>query len=226
MTQTSVETFNVSVFHRLTGSNKVQLYASHHARPDLSQYKKQAKDLVKTFDSQDPAAALRIRQYHPRFRKLIDAQMFATPFSLADAQLTIAREHGFESWPKFAKHIQALSREESAVARFETAVEAIVAGDLITLKQLLRGDPGLVQERSTREHRATLLHYVAANGIEDYRQKSPQNAALVADTLIKGGAEVDATLADGSSTTLGLVASSIHPKRSGVQVELMETCYP
>jgi len=31
--------------------------------------------------------------------------------SLADAQFAIAREHGFESWPKFARHIEALSRE-------------------------------------------------------------------------------------------------------------------
>lgn len=192
-------------------------------RPDLDQYKKQAKDLVKTFASHDPAAALRIRQYHPRFRKFVDARIFVTPFSLADAQLTIAREHGFESWPKFAKHIQALSREQSSVSRFETAVEAIVAGDVTTLKELLREHPALVRERSTRTHGATLLHYVAANGIEDYRQKSPQNAALIADTLIKAGAEVDLTLADGSSTTLGLAASSIHPERSGVQVELMET---
>ena len=44
----------------------------------------------------------------------------------------------------------------------------------------LRRDPALVRARSSRVccfdppvHRATLLHYVAANGVEAYRQKTP-----------------------------------------------------
>jgi hypothetical protein len=28
----------------------------------------------------------------------------------ADAQFVIVRSHGFENWPKFAKHLEALSR--------------------------------------------------------------------------------------------------------------------
>jgi ankyrin repeat protein len=184
------------------------------ARPSLEPYKKQAKDLVKGCKSGDADARLRISRYHPRFR---------TPFVLADARLTIAREHGFESWPKFSKHIEALSRGNSSISRFESAVDAIVAGDIIGLERLLRRNPELVRARSTREHRATLLHYVAANGIEDYRQKTPSNAVAIAETLLKAGAEVDAALSDGASTTLGLAASSIHPERSGVQAALIET---
>src|SRR5262249_31650113 len=30
--------------------------------------------------------------------------------TLAQSQLALAREHGFVSWPKFAKHVQALAR--------------------------------------------------------------------------------------------------------------------
>jgi hypothetical protein len=61
--------------------------------------------------------------------------------ALADAQLVIAREHGFESWPKFVKHIEALTREKSPVSQFELAADAIVTGDAAALERLLRENP-------------------------------------------------------------------------------------
>src|SRR5437588_467296 len=134
----------------------------------------------------------------------------------------------FESWPKFAKHIKALNQNGSAVAQFEEAVDAIITGDLATLKRLLRRNPELIRARSTREHRATLLHYVGANAVEGYRQKTPKNAVKVAEILLQAGAEVDADLDYGSmrkryperagSTTLGMVATSCHPAAAGVQI--------
>ena len=132
--------------------------------------------------------------------------------------------HGFESWPKFAKHIEALTRAGSPISKFESAVEAIITGDVTTLEQLLREDPELIRARSTREHAATLLHYVAANGVENYRQKTPKNAVKVAEILLKAGAEVDASaeMYGGGDTTLGLVVTSVHPERAGVQIELIE----
>jgi ankyrin repeat protein len=39
-----------------------------------------------------------------------------TKFALADAQFVIAREHGFESWPEFAKHIEALASASFAAS--------------------------------------------------------------------------------------------------------------
>ena len=49
-------------------------------------------------------------------------------------------------------------------------------------------------------------------------------AAKVAEMLVNAGADVDATaeVYGGKSTTLGLVATSVHPERAGVQFELME----
>src|SRR5277367_4833289 len=75
------------------------------ARPNLEQYKKQAKDLVKAFAENPSSADIdRIRRHHPRFHNLPDSEMQPARVSLTDAQLVIAREHGFESWPKFATH--------------------------------------------------------------------------------------------------------------------------
>jgi hypothetical protein len=197
-------------------------------RPSLEQYRKQAKDLLKACESGDSTAIQRFKKYHPRFRSSKDAAEAVNapsrPFALADAQVVIAREHGFESWPKFTKHIAALAGTNSSVSKFERAADAIVTGDAATLDRLLREDAELIRARSARVHQATLLHYIGANGVEDYRQKSPANAVEIAKILLQAGAEVD-TVADsyGKSTTLDLVATSIHPLLAGVQEALMET---
>jgi hypothetical protein len=202
------------------------------SHPDLAQYRKQAKDLSK-------ACKLRgrdgVREWAERW---IDKQGRVDAFTdfawkrlsadgkcaLSDAQFAIARAYGFLSWPKFAGHIDALERAGSPIGAFEGAADAIVAGDLAALERLLREDPSLIRARSTREHRATLLHYVAANGVENYRQKTPKNAVQIAETLLRAGAEVDAfaDMYGGNATTLGLTATSIHPLRAGVQNALID----
>lgn len=193
------------------------------ARPNLEQYKKQAKDFVKLAKSGDADVFRRVKKYHPRAAQLLDSKIPGADFALADAQLVIAREYGFDSWPKFAKHIEGLTRQASPISRFELAAEAIVTGDAGTLEPLLKEHPELVRAHSTRVHRATLLHYLGANGFENYRQKSPNNAVEIAKLLLDAGAQID-SIADiyGKSTTLGLVATSIHPKKAGVQIALLK----
>src|SRR5260370_18627908 len=139
------------------------------ARPSLEQYKKQAKEFVKLGKSGDAEIVQRVKKYHPH------PGSPSAKFALADAQLVIAREHGFESWPKFVKHIEALTRENSPVSQFELAADAVVTGDAAALESLLRENPKLGRERSARVHGATLLNYVGANGFENYRQKSPKH---------------------------------------------------
>jgi ankyrin repeat protein len=78
-------------------------------RPNLDQYRKQAKDLLHAHRAADPAALERIRQHHPTLHNLPLDQIPSAPFTLADAQLILAREHSFESWPRFAAHITTLN---------------------------------------------------------------------------------------------------------------------
>jgi ankyrin repeat protein len=136
----------------------------------------------------------------------------------------MARSHGFESWPKFSKHLEALAQKTSTASRFEAAADAIVTGDLAALKRLLREDPKLIHARSTREHNSTLLHYTSANGVEGYRQKTPKNIAGIAELLLDAGAEIDAisNVYGGGCTTLGLAATSVHPELAGVQEPLLQ----
>lgn len=108
---------------------------------------------------------------------------------------------------------------------FEEAIEAVITGDLATLRQLLEQDPGLATARSEKEHHATLLHYVAANGVEDERQKTPPNAVAIAQALIDAGAEVD-VLSDiygggPGSTPLVALVSSYPPAAAEVQGDLV-----
>jgi ankyrin repeat protein len=74
--------------------------------PSLEQYKKQAKELHRGVAAGTPAAIERIRRHHPRFRHAGSDSLRA--LNLADAQLVLAREHGYESWSGFARRIKTL----------------------------------------------------------------------------------------------------------------------
>lgn len=147
----------------------------------------------------------------------------APHYDADDARAIIARTHHFNAFQDFVAFTRAIKDKSSPVARFEAAVDAIVSGDLSTLRRLLSEDSDLVRARSVRVHRSTLLHYVGANGVEGFRQYTPPNAVAIAEALLEAGAEVDA-VADmyRGSTTLALVATSLHPKRAGLQQALIQ----
>jgi ankyrin repeat protein len=219
-------------------------------RPRLGQYKKLAKDLVKVCKGGNPdglrdwatewirnlvrlnelditpGLPLEIRRWVEEVREFATRKLLSEKRKcvLADAQFVIARSHGFMSWPALIKYIEQLARKKSSVEQFEKAVDAVVAGDLQTLRRLLEESPELARERSAREHRATLLHYTAANGVEGFRQKTPKNIVEIADLLLKSGADVDAEadVYGGGCSTLGLAATSVHPEVAGVQEALLQ----
>jgi|CZKD01.1.fsa_nt_gi hypothetical protein len=214
-------------------------------RPNLDQYKKRAKDLLRASQSTDQAAIrtwaaswidLLVRlsdlTLTPQLPVRIDhwtdqletfaREKLSESNTLTAAQFVIARAQGFESWPKLAKHIEAVAGGNSDVNNFERAA-AIVSGDIATLERLLHDHPDLIRAHSSRRHQATLLHYVSANGIEGYRQKTPNNIVQIADLLLRAGADLNAVAnVYGGSTTLALVGTSVHPERAGVQEALMQ----
>lgn len=142
-----------------------------------------------------------------------------------DTRQVIADQYHFESWEALAAWVEAVTQQGSPVNRFERAVDAITGGDTATLQILLAEDPSLIRVRSVRRHHATLLHYTGTNGVEGYRQQYPANAIEIVNILLAAGAEVDAEadMYGGGATTLGLVATSIHPSKAGIMVPLLET---
>jgi ankyrin repeat protein len=198
-------------------------------RATLKEYQEQAQALFDALKSHDQTAEWRFKWAHPRFRGKSADDVRAATLDVADAQLVIAHEHGFEKWEDVAEFADAVRRDGVAqpvaqVAQFEAAVEAVVAGDIEALRSMLAEHPELVRARSTRRHHATLLHYVAANGVENYRQRTPANAVEVAKLLLDAGAEVDALadMYDHKCTTMSMLVSSCHPAAAGLQVALAE----
>ena len=68
------------------------------ARPDLGHLKKQAKELLALYRSNDPAATARFREALPAAASKSDSAIAALGLRLHDAQSCIAREYGFPSW--------------------------------------------------------------------------------------------------------------------------------
>lgn len=175
------------------------------------------------FPEQRRPLEMRAEWVESRWRELRRKKGPALPL-LADAQFFLAREHGFRSWPKFAEHLREIENVQSPVANFEAAADAVVQGDRRALAELLRSDVSLVRARSLREHQSTLLHYCSANGVEDFRQRTPANIVAVARLLLDAGAEVnsESDAYGGGSTTLMLTATSLHPERAGAQIQLLQ----
>lgn len=68
--------------------------------PNLGQLKRQAKELKRAVEANNPDALNRVRFSHPAYD-----EAFGRPFTLRDAQLTIAREYGFEGWHQLSTHV-------------------------------------------------------------------------------------------------------------------------
>jgi ankyrin repeat protein len=203
-------------------------------------YIEQADALLAGWNTSDAGAMRVFRNRHPKFlddqipwleRNLTDAEARAMPIDREDARLALARWYEFQDWQRLEEYVASV-QPPGPIARFERAVEAVIDGDIGTLKQLLAEYPDLVRARSTRVnnfdppmHRATLLHYLAANGVEGYRQRSPKNAAAVATVLLEAGADPNALswAYGGQCTTMALLVSSSAPADAGVQVPLVET---
>jgi ankyrin repeat protein len=207
----------------------------------LAGYEAQAATLLAGWRAGDKDAIALARQHHPKFlredvswlqKPKTDKQVRDTPFDLEDAKLAVARWYEFLDWPSLAMHVSQVAVAGSPIRQFEGAVDAVVTGNMATLNSLLSNNPNLIRARSQRitsrgepaVHGATLLHYIAANGVESYRQKSPPNAADVAKTLLEAGAEPDAVagMYGGKATTMSMLASSTPPFEAGTQVPLGE----
>ncbi|HEY2287727.1 MAG TPA: ankyrin repeat domain-containing protein [Streptosporangiaceae bacterium] len=88
------------------------------AEPSLEQLRRQARDLQRAVRAADPAALAEVAGHYPG-----DAPAGAV-FPLSAAQLVVARQHGFLSWPRLRRHVEAVQR----YSRFPGRLGA--AGDL------------------------------------------------------------------------------------------------
>jgi ankyrin repeat protein len=193
-------------------------------RSTVAEYEAQAAALFAAVSAGDDRALWKFKWEHPRFAASNVEEVRRAELSLADARTTTARRYAFADWDDLLRFAEASGRD-GEVRRFEDAVEAVVDGDVAALRAILRDHPELARARSTRMHHATLLHYVAANGVEGGRQRTPPNAVAVATLLLDAGAEPDALadMYDAKCTTMSMLVSSAHPARAGLQAALATT---
>jgi len=105
---------------------------------NLEQQRKLAKDLLRAARAADAAALARMRAVRP------DAAAAARSLKLADAQLAVAREGGFESWPKLIADFH--ERDVKAFCDAVRTGDGRLAGQLLALAHVRKriNDPMFV----------------------------------------------------------------------------------
>jgi hypothetical protein len=199
------------------------------SNPNLEHLKYQAKDLLRAHAARNPGAAQRIREFHPRFAGAADSEIFSANLRLSDAQLAIARESGFPSWPRLKRHIEKPTladqlnlphHERIEDADFRRAVDLLDAGDVAGLQGHLQKHPQLAHQRVVFEggnyfRNPTLLEFIAENPVR--HDKLPANIVEIARIILD--ARVDQATRD---EALGLVATGRVPRECGVQTGLID----
>jgi uncharacterized protein len=154
------------------------------ARPSLEQLRKQAKELLKAYRTDDRAAVARFKSHHPRPGS-------TKRVALADAQLVLAREYGFASWAKLKHRVESLQRpadfDEPLWGRDTWPfLAAVLRGDEPGVREMLARDPSLAHAEYAY---LQPLHYAVRGG----------NIAMV-QLLLDAGAD---PLAEGWSGKFG-----------------------
>jgi len=198
------------------------------SNPNLDHLRYQAKDLLGDHVARNPGVAQRIREFHPRFDRATDAEIFDAQLSLSDAQLTIAREYGFPSWTRLKRHIEEPTpsdrlnlphHERIGDAAFRRAVDLLDTGDVSGLRAHLNQHPKLVHQRVVFEggnyfRNPTLLEFVAENPVR--HGTLPTNIVQVTKAILDAGVEQSAL-----NETLMLVATGSVPRECRVQLLLI-----
>jgi Ankyrin repeats (3 copies) len=199
------------------------------SNPNLEHLKYQAKDLLRDHALRNQGVAQRIREFHPRFTRVTDADIFDAQLKLNDAQLTIAREYGFPSWMRLKRHIEkpTLSdqlnlpqHERIEDATFRRAVDLLDAGNVAGLRAYLVQHPSLVHQRVVFEggnyfHNPTLLEFIAENPV--------RHGALPKDIVELAMVILDARPSQAAlNETLMLVATGSVPRACRVQLPIID----
>ncbi len=187
--------------------------------PVITLLRARAARLLDAWMNGNHAPHVVLGNWHPRMVGLGPEEILETDPTLGDALLAVVREHGFND-------IEEAEREgaETLDPEFERAVDQTVNGEVDDLSDAIDRQPDLGNRTSAYGHRATLLHYVAANGVETVRQRVPSNAVDVVNLLVGRGADVNARarMYGGWHTPLPLLTSSAHPKAAGLMEALVD----
>lgn len=163
----------------------------------------------------DAAGTVQLRAVDPEWAALTVEQVLGAQPDSAAVRAAIARDHGY------------VTADAVPVDRIdydvEAALDTVERGDVAAFRRSLTENPALASARSTFGHRATLLHYLTANGVEVARQAVSRDAPRFAMMLVEAGADVRATASvyGGAWTARALLETSAHPIAAGVDREFL-----
>lgn len=140
------------------------------ANPCLEQQRKRARELLRAHRAGDATATRRLRQHHPRLAEAPETEVAASPLRLHDAQLVIAREYGFPSWPRLKRHIEETTARQHAFVRELSYYEDRAAGLVSVHQGGLPDALAIIRERHPRfRDRADEEIRAAEFGLDDAR---------------------------------------------------------
>lgn len=116
-------------------------------RPDLEQLKRQAKELLDAYRAGGESAVAEVT----RFYRAADPATFA----VHDAQLVLARNYGYGSWPKLKAYVDGVTATR--------LMEAVRAKDIEQVRGILRIRPELINFEEPGTHGHSALHYAVMN---------------------------------------------------------------
>lgn len=123
---------------------------------ELQYYRDRAAGMLSVLGTGEQNAVRLVRLFHPAHATAAEDEIRAAALTQADAELILAREHGFDDWDAFAAHIAAL-REKRATEPFALAFAAIKANDGPGFAALLARHPDLVNAAGTNGNRLVML---------------------------------------------------------------------
>ena len=199
-------------------------------RPNLDQLRHQAKDLLRAAQDGDAAAAGRIRAVSGRY-------------TLAGAQLAIAREYGLASWARLKAEVEARTTDlavkvaafcEASIrdwtgraARLLAATPEIAGYNFATA--VLLGDAARVREEIERDPAAatrpddrwgwTPLHAVCSSRWHRLDPARADGLLAVAQLLLDAGADLHARVRGGWSVLRCAVAGAANPSITRLLLE-------
>lgn len=140
-------------------------------KPNLEYLKHQAKELLRNQQHGDPQAK----------ERFATSSLIGAP-KLADALHVIAREYGFDTWPKLKGHVQSLTRILTPAELLSAAVRASDAGKT---ERVLESNPELIAQinEPMANYGAGTTPLLAAV------QRSDRNTI---DVLLRAGADINA----------------------------------
>jgi len=103
--------------------------------PSLEHLKNQARALQRRVRAGDLDALAAVREFHPKPAAASGESPGLAGFSLADAQLVIARQYGFPSWARLRRSISAVIRQVASPRELARAFELIGARRAPALEQ-------------------------------------------------------------------------------------------